>query len=119
MTNSMCSMQWTPDLPEAFAVLGFAFYLHPMVSYASCNWSTDALHKHCRRVKAHSSLMVDVRHPAQLMPLVHEMPRGEVGIKLTKQAVNIVVMGAHLCALSTVDFCQIGLDAVDEMCPSE
>jgi len=24
-------MQWTPDLPEAFAVLGFAFYLQPMV----------------------------------------------------------------------------------------
>lgn len=32
----------------------------------------------------------------QLMPLVHEMPRGELGIRLTKQAVNIVVMGALL-----------------------
>lgn len=29
----------------------------------------------------------------QLMPLVHEMPRGDVGIRLTRQAVNIVVMG--------------------------
>jgi hypothetical protein len=25
-------LQWTPDLPEAFAVLGYAFYVHPMVS---------------------------------------------------------------------------------------
>lgn len=28
-------LQWTPDLPEAFAVLGFAFYLHPMVRSSS------------------------------------------------------------------------------------
>jgi hypothetical protein len=30
----------------------------------------------------------------QLMPLIHEMPRGDVGIGLTRQAVTIVVMGA-------------------------
>ncbi len=24
------SLQWTPDLPEAFAVLGYGFYLHPV-----------------------------------------------------------------------------------------
>jgi hypothetical protein len=29
----------------------------------------------------------------QLMPLIHEMPHGNVGIRLTRQAVTIVVMG--------------------------
>mmetsp|Transcript_4826 Transcript_4826/g.13876 ORF Transcript_4826/g.13876 Transcript_4826/m.13876 type:complete len:470 (+) Transcript_4826:249-1658(+) len=51
-------MRWTPDLPEAFAVLGFSFYVQPI-----------------------------------LMPLLHEMPRGPVGIKLTQQASAIVVAG--------------------------
>ena len=36
----------------------------------------------------------------QLMPLIHEMPRGDVGIRLTRQAVTIVVMGTPIRLLS-------------------
>lgn len=45
-------------LPESFAIVNFAFYLHPM-----------------------------------LMPLLHEMPAGRLGVTLTASAVDIVVLG--------------------------
>jgi sodium-coupled neutral amino acid transporter 11 len=50
-------MQVTPDLPEAFAVMGFAFYCQPM-----------------------------------LMPLLHEMPRGERGLRLTSGASSVTIL---------------------------
>lgn len=28
----LTGVQWTPDLPEAFALLGFSFYVQPVVS---------------------------------------------------------------------------------------
>lgn len=48
--------QGTPDLPEAFAIMGFAFYCQPM-----------------------------------LLPLLHEMPRGPRGLKLTSRATAIAI----------------------------
>eukprot|EP00884_Botryococcus_braunii_P011112 jgi/Botrbrau1/20000/Bobra.200_1s0008.1 len=50
-------VQWTSDLPEAFAVMGFAFYCQPM-----------------------------------LMPLLHEMPRGQRGLKLMSSASTFTIM---------------------------
>lgn len=61
------SMKWTPDLPEAFAVLGFSFYVHPM-----------------------------------LMPLLHEMPRGDVGFKLISTATTIAVGGVAVVVYGLV-----------------
>ena len=52
-------MQWNSDVPEAFAVLGFAFYVQPM-----------------------------------LMPLLHEMPAGQLGVRLMCRAVRVVTLGA-------------------------
>lgn len=51
-------VQWNADVPEAFAVLGFAFYVQPM-----------------------------------LMPLLHEMPAGPLGVSLMTTAVRVVTMG--------------------------
>ena len=55
----MCCLpvQVTADLPEAVAVLGFAFYVQPM-----------------------------------LMPLLHEMPAGPLGVRITSTAVRWVVI---------------------------
>lgn len=53
----LAALQVTSDLPEAFAVLGFAFYVQPM-----------------------------------LMPLLHEMPAGPLGVRVTSTAVRWVVM---------------------------
>jgi hypothetical protein len=52
-------LQWSADLPEAFVVLGYAFYIQPM-----------------------------------LMPLLHEMPPGQLGVRLTTTAVRYVTLGA-------------------------
>ena len=51
-------VQSAEHLPEAFAVLGFAFYLQPM-----------------------------------MMPLLHDMPAGPVGLNITSTAVKIVILG--------------------------
>lgn len=61
------SLKWTPDLPEAFAVLGFSFYVQPI-----------------------------------LMPLLHEMPRGDVGFRLTSTATIIVVGGVAVVVYGLV-----------------
>ncbi|KAK9809814.1 hypothetical protein WJX73_009477 [Symbiochloris irregularis] len=64
---------WAPkassDLPEAFSVLGFAFYIQPM-----------------------------------MMPLLHEMPSGQLGIALTERAVYIVVMGVAISVYGIMGF---------------
>ena len=52
-------LQWSPDLPEAFVLLGYAFYVQPM-----------------------------------LMPLLHEMPPGQLGVRLMTTAVRYVTLGA-------------------------
>ena len=54
------ALQWSADLPEAFVVLGYAFYIQPM-----------------------------------LMPLLHEMPPGQLGVRLTTTAVRYVTLGAR------------------------
>ena len=51
--------QWSADLPEAFVILGYAFYVQPM-----------------------------------LMPLLHEMPAGQLGVRLMTTAVRYVTLGA-------------------------
>ena len=53
--------QWSADLPEAFVILGYAFYVQPM-----------------------------------LMPLLHEMPAGQLGVQLMTTAVRYVTLGARL-----------------------
>ena len=55
--NVLDALQVTADLPEAFAVLGFAFYVQPM-----------------------------------LMPLLHEMPAGPLGVRVMSTAVRWVVI---------------------------
>ena len=52
-------LQWSADLPEAFVILGYAFYVQPM-----------------------------------LMPLLHEMPAGQLGVHLVTKAVRYVTLGA-------------------------
>lgn len=65
--------QVSPELPEAFAVLGFAFYVQPM-----------------------------------LMPLLHELPPGPAGVRITSTAVRWVVMGvASLVRACTNSTCCI------------
>ncbi len=44
----------------------------------------------------------------QLMPLLHEMPAGPVGIRLTQQASVTVVAGARLMLLPAVPFHHLG-----------
>ncbi|KAK9817843.1 hypothetical protein WJX72_002950 [[Myrmecia] bisecta] len=76
-------MKVTKDLPEAFAVLGFAFYLQPM-----------------------------------MMPLLHEMPAGDLGVQLTSTAVRIVVPGVALavyCVLGVFAAARFGLDTQGDM----
>lgn len=53
---SLHALQGTPDLPEAFAIMGFAFYCQPM-----------------------------------LLPLLHEMPHGPRGLKVTSRATAIAI----------------------------
>ena len=62
--------QWSADLPEAFVILGYAFYVQPM-----------------------------------LMPLLHEMPAGQLGVRLMTTAVRYVTLGMHSWLRRAVPSC--------------
>ena len=89
-------------MPRVFALLGFSFYVQPIVNLAG-HATSEALPFRCSCIRVHRFLIAIVRSEVifdsfvtQLLLLLHEMLPGPVGICLTQQASATAVAGLRL-----------------------